>query len=112
MLGALSPAVAEVADGATVQINALEGNDFDLPLTQNTQLLTPLSPTDRQKIFLFVTQGPGGPWTLSYSAAWIFSPGLPAPTLSTAEGDTDVLCWCYREALGGWLFFGSVEGYS
>jgi hypothetical protein len=110
--GALAPAVFGLTDAATVQINAADGNDFPLTLTQNTQLLAPLNPKEGQKIFLYVAQGAGAPWTLSYASGWVFASSLPAPSLSTVAGDTDVLGWVYRSALGGWLFLGSVEGYT
>ena len=101
--GAVAPAVVGLTDAATIAVDASLGNDFRVTIAGNRTLGNPANPTDGQKIVVQVTQGAGGPFTLSYGTAYEFSTGLPQPTLSTTAGTTDLLGFVYNAAKGKWL---------
>jgi hypothetical protein len=110
--GAVAPAVVALADAATIAVDASLGNDFRVTIAGNHAMGTPTNPTDGQKITVQVTQGTGGPFTLSWSSAYQFSAALPQPTLSTTAGDTDLLCFIYNAAKGTWLFVAFLAGFT
>ncbi len=72
----------------------------------------PANPADGQKITFQVTQGTGGPYTLSWGSGYEFSSGLPQPTLSTTAGQTDLLGFIYNAAKGKWLLAAFVSGFA
>jgi hypothetical protein len=110
--GALAPAVVNLADGATIGLDASLGNDFRVTIAGNRTMGTPSNPTDGQKIALQVTQGTGGGYTLSWPSSYEFSAGLPQPTLSTTAGLTDMLGFIYNAAKGNWLCVAFISGFS
>lgn len=111
MSGWFAPAVVSLTDAATIAVNAALGNDFRVTLGGNRTLGTPTNPVDGQKIILQVTQDGTGSRTLSYSSAYVFSTGLPQPTLSTAASKTDVLGFVYNAAKAKWLLVAFVNGF-
>jgi len=110
--GALAPTVVNLADGATIGVDASLGNDFRVTIAGNRAIGTPANPTDGQKITLQVTQGTGGSFTLSWGSGYAFSAGLPQPALSTTAGLTDLLGFIYNAAKGKWLFVALVSGFT
>ena len=111
--GWTAPAVVALTDAATIAVNAALGNDMRVTLGGNRTLGNPSNPVDGQRIDFMVTQpASGGPYTLAFGAAYLFSSGLPSPTLTTTASYTDVLGFIYNAALGGWLFVGFVPGFS
>src|SRR5271165_7198116 len=94
--GALAPAVVGLTDAATIAVDASLGNDFRVTIAGNRTMANPANPADGQKITFQVTQGSGGPFTLTWGSTYEFSTGLPQPTLSTAAGQTDLLCFIYN----------------
>ena len=110
--GALAPAVVGLADAATIAVDASLGNDFRVTIAGNRAMGNPANPADGQKITFQVTQGSGGPYTLSWANGYEFSSGLPQPTLSTTAGQTDLLCFIYNEAKGKWLLAAFVAGFN
>jgi hypothetical protein len=110
--GYLAPAVSDLTDGADIAVNAALGNDFRLTLGGDHLLSNPTNPLDGQTIKVQVTQGGSGSSTLSYGTAYLFSSGLPSPTLSTAAGDLDLLEFCYNAALAKWLLIRFVKGFA
>jgi hypothetical protein len=110
--GALAPTVVVLTDAATITVDASQGNDFRVTIAGNRALGNPANPTDGQKIVVQVTQGSGGGFTLSYGSGYEFSTGLPQPTLSTTEGQTDLLAFIYNANKGKWLLAAFVAGFS
>lgn len=108
---AVAPAVVELTDGSTIAVNASLGNDFRVTLGGNRTFGNPSNATDGQQIIFQITQGSGGPFTVSWGSAYEFAPGLPAPTLSTTAGQTDLLGFVYNAAIGTWLFAAFVNGF-
>lgn len=109
----LAPQVVNLTFGSSIPVNAALGNDYRLTLTASTgTLANPTSPVDGQRIIVQVTQGGGGSFTLAYGTAYEFSTALPAPTLSTAAGTTDLLGFVYNTAKGKWLFVAFVNGFA
>jgi hypothetical protein len=107
----VAPAVVTLAFGNPTPVNAALGNDFRLTLTASTgTLATPTNPVDGQKMLVWVTQGTGGGFTLAYGTGYEFTAGLPAPTLSTAAGATDLLGFIYNAAKGKWVFVAFLAG--
>jgi hypothetical protein len=114
MTGQEVPCVVTLVDAATTAVNAQLGNDFRWTLTANGHTLgNPTNSVDGQKIIVQVTQpASGGPYTIAYGSNYLFSTGLPSPTLSTAAGYTDLLGFIYNATLGKWLFSAFVNGYA
>lgn len=109
--GAVAPAVVSLTDGATIAVDASAGNDFRVTIGGNRAMGTPANPSDGQKITFQVTQGTGGPYTLSWGGGYEFSAALPQPTLSTTAGDTDLLCFIYNSSKSAWLLAAFVNGF-
>ena len=110
--GALAPDVVNLADAATIAVDASQGNDYRVTIAGNRTLATPSNPADGQKIIIQVTQGSAGAFTLSYGSGFEFSTALPQPTLSTAAGDTDLLAFVYNAAKSRWLLAAFVPGFA
>jgi len=110
--GAVAPAVVNLSDGATIQVDASLGNDFRVTIAGNRTMGIPANPADGQKITFQVTQGAGGPFTLSWSSGYEFSAGLPQPTLSSTAGQTDLLGFIYNADKSKWLFVAFVSGFA
>ena len=84
--GAVAPAVVVLTDAATIAVDASLGNDFRVTIAGSRTMGTPSNPVDGQKITFQVTQGTGGPFTITWGSGYEFSAGLPQPTLSTTAG--------------------------
>ena len=110
--GALAPAVVGLTDAATIAVDASLGNDFRVTIAGNRTMANPANPSDGQKITFQVTQGSGGSFTLTWGSSYEFSTGLPQPTLSTAAGQTDLLCFIYNGTKAKWLLAAFVAGFS
>jgi hypothetical protein len=110
--GALAPAVVNLTDAATIAVDASLGNDFRVTIGGNRALGTPANPANGQQIIFQVTQGSGGPFTLSWGTGYEFSADLPQPTLSTTTGQTDLFGFIYNAAKGTWLLAAFLNGFS
>jgi hypothetical protein len=110
--GAVAPAVVNLTDAATIAVDASLGNDFRVTIAGNRTMGSPANPTDGQKITFQVTQGSGGPYTLGWASGYQFAAGLPQPALSTAAGDTDLLCFIYNASRGAWLLAAFLNGFA
>lgn len=110
--GGLAPAVINLADTATITIDASLGNDFRVTIGGNRAIANPINAVDGQKMVLQITQGPGGPYTVTWGTAYSFSTSLLQPTLSTTAGQTDLLGFVYNASKGKWLFVAFVNGFS
>ncbi len=110
--GGLAPAVVHLTDAATIGVDASLGNDFRVTLGGNRTMGTPANPVNGDQIIFQVTQGAGGPYTLSWSSGYQFSAGLPQPALSTNAGHTDLLGFVYNAAAGTWLLAAFLNGFS
>jgi hypothetical protein len=107
-----TPTVVNLNDAATIAVNAAAGSDQRVTIAGNRTLGNPTSPTDGQKVIFQITQGAGGPWTLSYGTAYEFSAAIPQPTLSGGAGRTDLLGFIYNAAKGTWLLVAFVPGFA
>lgn len=110
MTGWLSPAVVRLTDAATILVDASLGNDFRVTIAGNRAVATPTSPRDGQLIMFDITQGAGGPWSLTWSAGYSFG-GSAQPALSTLAGDTDLIGFKYNADKVKWLYTGALTGY-
>jgi len=110
--GAVAPAVVMLTDGATISMDASQGNDFRVTIAGNRTIANPANPTDGQRIVVQVTQGGQGANTLAFGSAFEFGAGLAQPTLSTTAGYTDLLGFIYNTAKGSWLFAAYALGFS
>ena len=109
--GAVAPAVVELTDAAQIAIDASHGNDFRVTLAGNRTIETPTNPTDGQKIVVQVTQGSGGPYTLTFGTAYEFAVGLPSRAQHHCRS-TDVLAFIYNASMEAWLLVAYVTGFS
>jgi hypothetical protein len=103
--------VVNLADAATIAVDASLGNDFRVTIAGNRTMGTPANPSNGQQIIFQVTQGSGGQFELAWASGYEFSAGLPEPTLSSAAGQTDLLGFTYNATTGGWLFAAFVNGF-
>jgi hypothetical protein len=110
--GALAPAVVALTDAATIAVDASLGNDFRVTLGGNRTMGTPANPANGEQIIFQVTQGSGGPFTLTWASGYEFSTALPQPTLSTTAGQTDLLGFVYNASTGTWLLAAYLNGFS
>ena len=110
--GAVAPAVVNLADAATIAVDASLGNDFRVTLAGNRTIASPSNPTDGQRITFQVTQGTGGSFTLTWDSTYQFSAALPQPALSTTAGQTDLLGFIYNAAKSKWLFVAFASGFT
>jgi hypothetical protein len=110
--GAVAPTVVSLTDAATIAVDASLGNDFRLTLGGNRTMASPSNASNGQQIIFQVTQGSGGPFTLSWGSGYEFSSDLPQPTLSTGAGETDLLGFVYNNSKGTWLLAAFVNGFS
>ena len=110
--GAIAPAVVSLADVPTIEVDATTGNDYRVTIAGNRTVATPANPTDGQKITFQVTQGSGGPFTLSWDTGYEFAASLPQPTLSATAGQTDLLGFIYNEDREKWLFAAFLGGFA
>jgi hypothetical protein len=109
--GAVVPAVVNLADAASIAVDASLGNDFRVTIAGNRSMNIPTNPSDGQQIVIQVTQGPGGSFMLTWASGYEFSADLPQPTLSTNAGQTDLLGFIYNSAKDTWLFAAYVNGF-
>lgn len=110
--GGIAPGVVVLTDAPTITVDASLGNDFRVTIGGNRMIANAANPSDGQKVTFQVTQGAGGPFTLTWGSAYVFSAGLPQPALSTTPGQTDLLAFIYNASLGSWLFVAFVTGFS
>ena len=71
----------------------------------------PSNPAPGQQIIFQVTQGSGGPYTITWDSDYEFSGGLPEPVLSATAGQTDLLGFIYNAARARWLLAAFVNGF-
>ncbi len=107
--GPVEPAAVSTADGATITIDAALGNLFRVTIAGN-RTLDIINGTDGQLIRVEVTQGPGGPWSLTYSPVFDFGAASP-PVLSTAAGAEDDFGLGYKAATSKWKCLAFAPGY-
>jgi hypothetical protein len=110
--GGLAPAVVHLTDAATIAVDASLGNDFRVTLGGNRTMGTPSNPANGDQIIFQVTQGAGGPWSITWGSGYQFSAGLPQPSLSTTSGQTDLLGFVYNATTGTWLLAAFLNGFS
>jgi len=110
--GAVAPAVVNLADAAPIAVDASLGNDFRVTIGGNRTMGSPANPAPGQQIIFQITQGTGGPYSITWDTGYEFSVGLPQPALSTEAGQTDLLGFIYNAAKSRWLLAAFVNGFS
>jgi hypothetical protein len=110
--GALTPAVVQLTDAAMITVDASLGNDFRVTIAGDRTMASPVNAENGQQIIFQVTQGSGGPFTLTWDSGYEFSSDLPQPALSTGAGQTDLLGFVYNGFLGAWLMAAFVNGFA
>ena len=110
--GAVAPTVVSLTDAPSISVDASLGNDFRVTIAGNRTMVNPSNPTDGQRIVFEITQGAGGSYTISWGSDYGFSAGLPQPTLSTAQGKTDLLFFVYNATIGQWLLTAFVNDFA
>jgi hypothetical protein len=109
--GGVAPAVVQLTDAALIAVDASLGNDFRVTIAGDRTMGTPVNPENGQQIIVQVTQGSGGPFTLTWDSGYEFSAGLQQPALSTSAGQTDLLGFIYNGLMGTWLLAAFVNGF-
>jgi hypothetical protein len=108
---AVAPTVVHLTDAATIAVDASLGNDFRVTMAGNRTMDTPANPENGQQIIFQVTQGSGGPFTLTWDSGYEFSTDLQQPALSSGAGQTDLLGFIYNGSKGTWLLAAFVIGF-
>jgi len=86
-----SAALVTVASSTSITIDMGTGINFALSLAHNTTLNAPTGTVGGRSGCMLITQT-GGSNTMAFNTVWKF-PGGVDPTLSTAAGAVDMLCW-------------------
>jgi len=89
--------VAQVAlsDGAAIEIDGAASNNFDLLLTQNSDLANPINVEPGTTINIAVRQNAGAGHTLAYGSSFKFPSGTPVVTATSLAED---MISCYVRA--------------
>lgn len=104
--------VVTLSDTSTIAVDASLGNDFRVTIGASRTMGNPTNPLDGQKILFQITQGGAGSFTITWSSAYIFSTGLPQPTLTTTAAKTDLVGFVYNGSKSKWLMVAYVLGFS
>jgi hypothetical protein len=102
--------ISTLTDGSSIAVDASLGNIFTVTIAGSRTLANPSNPADGQQITVVITQGSGGSHLMSFDTAYDFGTA-GAPTLSTAAGKADVLCFQYVGALSKWCCLYSALGF-
>ena len=89
--------VTDLTDGATIDVDLNDSNNFSLTLGGTRTLNNPSNLTAGQSGIITITQDGTGSRALSYGSYWKFSGGT-APTLTTTAGAVDVLAYYVESA--------------
>lgn len=99
-------------DGATVTPNSATTDIFRVIIAGNRTFAVPSgTPVDGQQMVLEITQDGTGGRTGTFATGYGFSTDIPAPTLSTAAGATDIIGIQYNAASSKWRVLGIVKGF-
>jgi hypothetical protein len=109
--GAVTPAVVNLTDAATISVDASLGNDFRVTVSASRTMGNPSNASDGQQIIFQITQGTAGSSLITWDDGYEFSEGLPQPTLSTKPGQTDLLGFVFNVGKGKWLLAAFVNGF-
>ena len=109
---AVTSGVVALTDASTISVNAALGNTFRVTLGGNRTMGTPSNPADGQMILFEVAQDLTGSRTLAWSSAYLFTTGLPAPTLTTTASFVDVIGFKYASSAAKWRCLAVSLGYS
>jgi hypothetical protein len=90
----VSPIVT-LTDAASVAMDLLTGNHFQLTLGGNRTLSYPTGGSVGQVGHIYLLQDGTGTRILSYNNSWKFPSGT-VPTLTTSINSVDMLCFAYR----------------
>jgi hypothetical protein len=104
--------VVTLTDASTIAVDASLGNDYRVTIGASRTMGNPTNPLDGQKILFQITQGGAGSFTITWSNAYIFSTGLPQPTLTTTTAKTDLVGFVYNGSKSKWLMVAYVLGFS
>jgi hypothetical protein len=106
---AVAPTVVQLADAATITVDASQGNDFRVTLGGNRALAL-ANGADGQVVTFLLTQDATGGRTVTWGSMFSFGSGS-APGLSTAAGASDLIAFKWVAAKGKALFMGSQTGF-
>jgi hypothetical protein len=95
---ALDIVPSALVDAATIAIDALLSNVFDVTLTASRTLGNPSDAKDGQELLFRVRQDGTGGHTLSYDTKFRFGSTLPSITISTGAGSLNYITVRYNEA--------------
>lgn len=104
-------AVQSVTFASTVVLDAYVAGLYDIILTGNLTLGTPVNPQDGQIIRLRLIQDATGSRTLTLNSSWVLPTTISSTTLSTAAGTCDQLTANYRRFNQKWNVTSLLLGY-
>jgi len=98
----LQTGIVNLTDGATININALDGELFKVTLGGNRTIANPTNPRTGKKILLALTQDISGGRTVTWGSDFRFTTPIPSPTLSTTPAATDYVGFLYNSTAAKW----------
>lgn len=112
---ALAPVVFALTDGASIAVNAANGNVQTVTLGGNRTIAAPSNPLPEQPLIFELKQDTSGSRTVTWTSGaggYTFGTGS-APTLTTTASATDYVGFRYSAIVGKWCYMGSeVLGFS
>jgi hypothetical protein len=92
-------AQSTLADGAGIVVDGDDSNNFDLELTQNSDLANPINVVAGTTINIAIRQDGTGGFTLSFGSAFKFPGGAPTVT-ATPSAEDIISCYVRTETAG------------
>ena len=108
----VSRLVTTLTDGATINIDAATGDVFTVTIAGNRTIAAPTNPVNGRLMMLRIRQDATGSRTITWNAAFAFTAGLPAPTLTTGANKIDYVGFVYDSTTAKWHCISYVLGHN
>lgn len=109
--GIITRSVTALTDGATVTIDAADGNYFRITLGGNRTFAAPSNPIDGQKIIVEIIQDGTGSRTITWNSVFTFGTDVTSPTLTTTANKRDFIGFVYNSTAAKWYCLAVAKGY-
>jgi hypothetical protein len=104
------PIVVSLADGATINTDASQGNIFKVTIAGNRTIAAPTNAKEGQFIQYRIAQDATGTRTITWNAIFDFG-GAGEPTLTTTGSRTDYVSFRYNDDNDKWDYMGAALNY-
>jgi hypothetical protein len=104
--------VTTLTDAANIAVDAATGDEFTVTLGGNRTIDAPTNPINGRMMLFRLRQDATGSRTITWNAAFAFTTGLPAPTLSTGANKIDYVGFVYDSTTAKWHCLSYVLGHN